>query len=52
MVSVSVPAFDRKLNSYVTNEVRSLLRQGTYSSCLLTVLIYLVGVMGPSSNKQ
>ena len=45
MVSVAVPAFDRKVNSYVTNEVRSLLQQGTYSCCPLTVLSYLVGVM-------
>jgi len=52
MVSVAVPAFDRKIDSYVTNEVRSLLQQVTYSCCPLTVLSYLVRLMRLSSNKR
>jgi hypothetical protein len=40
MVSVAVPAFDRKLSSYVTNEVRRLL-----CSELTAVVISLFSVI-------
>jgi hypothetical protein len=43
MVSIAVPAFDRKLNSYVTNEVtRPLVAHWTPVPCSLMLLCYLV----------
>jgi hypothetical protein len=42
MVSIAVPAFDRKLNSYVTNEVNRPLVTVNSCSLSLVVLCYIV----------